>query len=164
MFRFWYHFVPSARTKIAAGAGAQAYAQLVEPGLSHYMGRTFEDIARQYLEECSRRGSLPFEIAEIGRWWGNDPRSQSQCEIDLLATGGSSCLFAECKWTSHPVGLSILWELEAKAMLFPRYQDKYYMLFAKAGFHSELCQHAATRSDVFLIQLPQMFFSKTKNS
>lgn len=49
--------------------------------------------------------ALPFSLKEIGRWWGADPETRTQEEIDIVGVSqdGSRALFAECKYTSEHV-------------------------------------------------------------
>ncbi len=48
MFRFWYRFVPENTSLIARGAAELVYKR-IEPQLSVYMGKVFEEICKQYL-------------------------------------------------------------------------------------------------------------------
>ena len=49
MFRFWYRFVPENASAISRGATELAYNR-IEPHLSDYMGRVFEDISSLVLK------------------------------------------------------------------------------------------------------------------
>ena len=105
MFRFWYRFIPSNTSIIMRGAVDLAYRR-IEPQLSDYMGSVFEDICGQYLWNMLINGKLPVEFAELGRWWGNDPVSRSQTEIDIMAVQDrNTALFGECKWTNEKVDI-----------------------------------------------------------
>ena len=84
MFRFWYRFVPENVSIIARGAADLAYKR-IEPHLSDYMGRVFEEICRQYLWKLLLAGQCPVEFSSLGRWWGSDPAEKRQAEIDILA-------------------------------------------------------------------------------
>lgn len=48
MFRFWYRFVLDNNSIIARGASNLLYKR-IEPQLSEYMGKVFEEICKQYL-------------------------------------------------------------------------------------------------------------------
>ena len=48
MFRFWYRFVPENASMISRGAADLVYKR-IEPYLSDYMGKIFEEICTQYL-------------------------------------------------------------------------------------------------------------------
>ena len=47
--------------------------------LDSYLGRVFEEVAKQFLLRLNREGSLPFKFTKVGRWW------HRQEEIDLVA-------------------------------------------------------------------------------
>ena len=97
MFRFWYRFVPENNSIIARGAVELAYRR-IEPHLSDYMGHIFEDICSQYLWALLLKGKSPVDFSELGRWWGTDPRTRSQTEIDIMAEQDrQAALFGECK-------------------------------------------------------------------
>ncbi len=48
MFRFWYRFIPENSSMIVRGAVDVVYKRM-EPYLSDYMGKVFEEICKQYL-------------------------------------------------------------------------------------------------------------------
>jgi hypothetical protein len=92
----------------------------------------------------------------IGRWWGTNPVTRAQEEIDLVAGSKSRLFLGECKWTNTKVGLEILNNLERKAALFPQYGQKYYGLFSKNGF-SDILQSQADKDIVELIGLSTIY-------
>ena len=49
MFRFWYRFVPDNNSIISRGAKQTLLIKRIEPALSDYMGKIFEEISMQYL-------------------------------------------------------------------------------------------------------------------
>ena len=83
MFRFWYRFVPENNSIIARGASDLAYRR-IQPHFSDYMGKVFEEICKQYLWMLLLNGTSPVEFKELGRWWGTDPSTHSQTEIDIM--------------------------------------------------------------------------------
>ncbi len=133
MFRFWYRFVLENNSIIARGADNLAYKR-IEPYLTDYMGKVFEDIATQYLWKLLLTGNSPIEFTSLGRWWGTDPRIKSQTEIDIMGEQDkNTALFAECKWTNEKVDLKILETLILRSQLFP-HKNVYLFLFSKSGF------------------------------
>ena len=83
LFRFWYRFVPENSSVIGRGAADLAYKR-IEPFLPDYMGKVFEDICQQYLWKLLLDGDSPVEFRNLGRWWGTDPVTRSQTEIDIM--------------------------------------------------------------------------------
>lgn len=156
MFRFWYRVVPSNLGLIQNGMPELAWARIGELIPTH-MGPVFEAICLQYLYERARRGALDLAPVEAGRWWGTDPRTRSQTEIDLIVSDGrDAALFAECKWRNEPAGAEVLQTLLYRSELF-RYQARHYMVFSKSGF-TEGCQELAReRGDVELVAFADMY-------
>lgn len=150
MFRFWYRFVPENNSIIARGAVDLAYKR-IEPNLPRYMGHVFEDICTQYLWSLLLHGKSPVDFSEIGRWWGTDPRTKSQTEIDIMAEQDRHiALFGECKWTNEKVDLDVLETLVERSHLF-HYEQNYLYLFAKTGFTRGCMEKAAVLDNVALI-------------
>lgn len=150
MFRFWYRFVPENRSIIARGADKLAY-QRIEPYLSDYMGKVFEEICQQYLWKLLLEGKSPVDFQELGRWWGNDPIARSQAEIDIMGEQDkNTALFGECKWTNEKVDAGVLDTLSDRSQIF-HYKNIYLYLFAKNGFTSGCIRQAEKMGNVFLV-------------
>ena len=150
MFRFWYRFIPENNSIIARRAADLAYKR-IDPFLSDYMGKVFEDICKQYLWKLLLAGKCPIEFSSLGRWWGNDPREKSQAEIDILAEQDkNTALFGECKWTNEKADLGVLETLIKRSELFS-YKKVHYYLFAKSGFTKGCVDKANEMGNVSLV-------------
>lgn len=161
MFRFWYRFVARSLSLINSNRPEIAY-RAVEEGLGQYMGAVFEQICLEYLWHVNGRGVLPLDFAEAGRWWGANPITKSDAEIDILAYDGDKhALFAECKWSTTKVNEAVLEEISEKALLpqFARVKQKSVALFSKSGFTKACEQAAGKRDDVLLVSLKEMLDS-----
>lgn len=135
---------------IARGAADLAYKR-IEPHLSDYMGKVFEEICKQYLWQLLLSGECPVEFSTLGRWWGNDPKEKRQAEIDILAEQDkNTALFGECKWTDEKVDLGVLETLVKRSELFP-YKNVHYYLFAKTGFTKGCIERAKEMGNVELV-------------
>lgn len=105
----------------------------------------FEDMAKEFLAFLARRGVL-FPMDKVGRWWGADAsrkKSENQEEIDAVAYNESTkdIIFAECKWSTKPVGTDVYIDLKRKAKLVDWRNDKrkeHFALFSKSGFTDEM--------------------------
>lgn len=163
-YRFWYRFVFPNRSTIEQGAGIPLFAEIQEE-LNAYIGRVFEDICLQYMIRRNNASTLPFLFTRFGRWWGGNPRTKQQEEIDLVfgSLDGKSALFAECKWRREISDAAVLNALIEKSELLnksERFKDVYYCLFSKAGF-TQACKTQAERmGNVFLIGLDELFSLK----
>ena len=155
LFRFWYRFVPENNSIIARGGADFAYKR-IEPFLSDYMGKVFEEICKQYLWKLLLAGKCPVGFSSIGRWWGNDPTEKRQAEIDILAEQDkTTALFGECKWTNEKIDLGVLETLIKRSELF-LYKRKYFYLFARSGFTKGCMDRARTMGNVTLVRYENM--------
>jgi len=150
MFRFWYRFVPENSSIIARGADDLAYRR-IEPFLSEYMGKVFEEICRQHLWSLLLNGESPVEFTELGHWWGTDPTEKKQTEIDIMGEQDRNrALFGECKWTNEKVDLGVLETLIKRSRLF-HYNSVQLYLFAKNGFTKGCADAANELGNVSLV-------------
>lgn len=150
MFRFWYRFVLENNSLIVRGAAERVYKR-IEPYLSNYMGKVFEDICTQYLWKELLDGRCPVEFSSLGRWWGNDPVEKKQTEIDIMGEQDKdTALFGECKWTNEKVDLGVLETLVKRSRLFS-YSNVHYYLFSKSGFTKGCIDKAEEMGNVSLV-------------
>lgn len=150
MFYFWFRFVLDNNSAIARGAADMVYKR-IEPQLSNYMGKVFEEICMQYLWKQLLEEKSPIEFVSLGRWWGNNPIQKSQSEIDIMGEQDcESALFAECKWRNEKVDLDILETLVGRSKLF-RYTKVHYYLFSKSGFTKGCMEKAEEMGNVSLV-------------
>ena len=150
MFRFWYRFVLENSSIIVRGAADLVYKR-IEPHFAEYMGKVFEDICMQYLWKQLLSGNSPVEFTSLGRWWGNNPITKSQAEIDILGEQDkTTALLGECKWTNEKVGLDVLETLIQRSEIFP-YQTVQFYLFAKKGFTKGCIEKAQDLGNVTLV-------------
>ena len=151
MFRFWYRFVLDNNSVIMRGATDRVYKQRIEPYLSNYMGKVFEDICTQYLWKQLLEEKCPVEFNSLGRWWGNDPTEKKQAEIDIMGEQDKdTALFAECKWTNEKVDLSVLETLIKRSRIFS-YKNMHFYLFSKSGFTKGCIDKAEEMGNVNLV-------------
>ena len=150
MFRFWYRFIPDNNSIISRGAADLAY-QRIAPHLSDYMGKVFEDICMQYLWKRLLAGKSQVLFSDLGRWWGNDPKSRSQTEIDIMGEQDkTTALFGECKWTNENIDVGILDKLVERSQLF-HYSKTVLYLFAKKGFTQGCVEKANEIGNVVMV-------------
>ena len=156
MFRFWYRFVPGNASVISRGAADLAYRR-IDPVLSDYMGAVFEEICKQYLWKLLLEKKCAVDFTDIGRWWGTNPRTRQQVEIDIMGEEDKdTALFAECKWRNEKVDMEVLETLVERSKLF-HYQKKHYYLFSKSGFTKGCQERAAELGNVTLVSYGEMF-------
>ena len=136
MFRFWYKFVYDNVSAISMRQGSAVYGE-IQTQIPDFMGEAFEDICKQWLWQENLMEHLPFQFKDCGRWWGTNPFSRSEQEIDILAYSrdNTSAIFCECKWTNEKISENVIGELIEKSAMF-NYSKKYYYIFSKTGFTS----------------------------
>ena len=154
MFRFWYRFVPKNASIISRGAADLAY-QRIAPELPAYMGSVFEEICKQYLWKLLLEDQCAVNFTDLGRWWGTNPKTRKQEEIDIIGRDPGCALFAECKWTNEKVDIGVLETLAARSDLFCD-RKKYLYLFAKTGFTKGCIEKAAGMDNVTLVTYHEM--------
>lgn len=154
MFRFWYRFVPENTSIISRGATALAYSRIA-PEIPAYMGGVFEEICKQYLWKLLLDGKCAVNFNDIGRWWGTNPKTKTQEEIDIMGADKDSALFGECKWTNEKVDLSVLETIVERSTLF-HYKKKHFYLFAKTGFTKGCIDRATEMGNATLVSYEDM--------
>ena len=150
MFLFWYRFVRPNISGITRGIGETIYRQMVEPNRHDFMGHIFEDICIQYLYHPHVYAKLPFLPGNIGKWWGNNPATKSQEEIDIMAVQDDQALLGECKWRNNDINMKILSQLLERGKLF-HYEKQYYMLFSKTGFTNDVREYVSNTLNLKLV-------------
>lgn len=154
MFRFWYRFVPENTSLISRGAADLAYSRIA-PELSAYMGGVFEEICKQYLWRLLLASKCAVSFTELGRWWGTNPKTRTQEEIDIMGTDKDSALFGECKWTNDKVDLGVMETLVERSSLF-HFKRTHFYLFSKSGFTKGCIDRAAELGNVSLVSYGDM--------
>jgi len=158
MYRFWYRFIPDA-IELIEGGRERVFLETDESKVSDFMGPAFEEICKQYLTRLNVRGGLPFIFNEIGGWWGGNPYTKKETEVDIVAASKKDAILGECKWTNKKVDGGIYAGLMEKASVVPKLanRDVRYYLFSKSGFTESLTQEADGNDRLKLIGLDDLF-------
>jgi AAA+ ATPase superfamily predicted ATPase len=157
MYRFWYRFVPKAVTQIESGF-ADIYETKVEPFISDFMGPVFEEVCKQYLLRIGREKRASFPFDKIGKWWGGDPITKTETEIDIVATSTTEkdIIVGECRWQNKEVGTETYSELKKKAAMFSDREIHYY-IFSRSGFTTGLKKEAERIDRLTLVGIEDLF-------
>ena len=103
------------------------------------------------------KGKLPILFTSIGRWWGTDPVTRKQVEIDLIANDGKDYLIGECKWRNEKLDLAVLYGLQKKADVFnPRRTNTWFILFSKTGFTQAVTEEAEKNENIILVDIRKL--------
>jgi hypothetical protein len=164
-FRFWFRFVRPFRDELEAGMSASDLWQAeVDPGLADHIAPAFEQLCRRWV-----RANMGRSASRVGSWWGpalNHLRRSGEREseeIDVVGTlRGRVSLVGECKWTTKPLSVKILQQIDeyklpalrqSGAKLHP---DPEIVLFARSGFTKGLREAAAGNEHLRLIGLDDL--------
>ncbi len=155
-FRFWYRFVPRNMSVISAGRMRLVYERAVKQFYPDYMGLVFEKMCREYLLRYAE--DLPFLPGNIGQWWGTDPQTRKEVQIDIVGAPieGNEYLIGSCKYRNEKIGTEELELLRRYAAVFRRDGSFHYYIFSKGGFTSELLE-AEKRKEVTLVTLEDLY-------
>ena len=155
-FRFWYTFVPGNISAIQSGRMERFYPSMVESRLSDYMGLTFEKMCRDYILYYDEE--IPFPIGAVGQWWGGNPKTRKQAQIDVVVTSaeGDSAIIGSCKFRETPTGEEELHLMEEYADAMGHFANRYYYFFSKSGFSAGL-ESRAEKGEVRLLTLAELY-------
>ena len=144
LFSFWFRFVYPNRSDVESG-NINRVLNEIKVDFNPHVGRIFEQVCVEFLEELNHTNGLPFRFTKIGNWWGHHRENgqREEIEIDIIALNEDTkdILFAECKWQNKPVGIDTYRELKEKSRFVDFYNQKrkeHFALFSKSGFTPEL--------------------------
>lgn len=160
-FRFWYRFVPRNMSLISANKMSQSFGRLIKPKMHDYMGLIFEKMCKEFLMLYDEK--LPFDLAEVGQWWGNDSKQKKEIQIDLVGvpvTDGERAskeyIIGSCKFRNEKIGVEELELLREYATVFGKGERYYYYIFSLGGFTEKLLDEQKA-GNVRLITLSDMY-------
>lgn len=160
MFRFWYKFIPSAKSAIEMNRGEKYYRKNVKPFLHEFMGYTFEEMCRHYTLIQGLDGKLLCNITNTGCWWGTG-HNREQTDIDVVGIDKISkqAVLGECKFKNELLDKSVYDALLSRTNLInPHYSEIQFLFFSLSGFSKWLLDEARQRKDrIKLITLKDMY-------
>lgn len=150
--RFYFSFIFPNRSFMKSHSAEALFTQQGEV-LTRLVAKSYEDATPEFIQKAIQRGALP-HFDQVGRWWDRDT------EIDVvgLHQAENRILFVETKWSSHPIGSSVLRDLRKKAQHVAwgnAARKEYFVLVSKGGFRDELMDQAK-KENVVLIQEDQV--------
>ena len=105
--------------------------------MSDYMGLVFEEICKQWLWRQFAQDALGFEFDDVGSWWGSDPRTRKEAEIDIVCVRSNAPVaLGECKWRAEAFPKDELEKLMGRASLVSAVSDARFYAFSRSGFTS----------------------------
>ncbi|MEN4012471.1 MAG: ATP-binding protein [Bellilinea sp.] len=146
--RFWFRYVHPNQSSLDLGLADAILQQRIKPDLDHFVATAFEEAAIAFTGCLAQAGQLDFFPERIGGWWNRD------AEIDVLAINLTEkiALVGECKWTIHPLGTTVLDDLNQKVeVLMKDHEIKkvQFAIFARNGFTTDL-EHRSKNEGILL--------------
>ncbi len=133
-FAFWYRFVAPNIGAIEAGSSTQIVNSILdEQKLATYEGTQFEKICEQWLIRLNKQGKLGFIATKFGKWWGSNPQTHEEVDIDIIAANkqNGNIAFCECKYRNSFNETQTIDTLKQRSALVKGYQKPNYLLFSK---------------------------------
>ena len=158
-FAFWHRFVSPNLPAVENGDGdIAARTEVFGPALDTYVGQQFERVTRQWLMRANRAGALPFTASRFGSWWGGNPRTHAQTDIDVIAANPTSeeILLGECKWRNELNVAQTIAQLRAREGLVPGYDHTRFALFVKTD-ETAAAARQRHESDLIVRSVNDMF-------
>ena len=156
LFRFWYYFIPKYAGALEVGLEDKIASAIIKTDFPTFVGPVFEDICRQWLAQQVANGNLDILFKGIGTWWGTNPQTKQQEEIDIVFESiDNGLIVGECKWRNEAVDADVLDTLLRRGTLLGERIEQYY-LFSKEGFTDNCRQRAAAIGNVELVTLKEM--------
>lgn len=155
-FRFWYRFVLKNISAVHSGRIRQIYDLAVKKYYAEYMGLVFEKMCKEYLLKYDAKPAMI--VKDIGQWWGTDPRTRKEVQIDIVGTPleGKEYMIGSCKYKNEKIGVDELELLKAYSEAFGMGNQYHYYIFSKGGFTEALLERERD-GEVRLITLEEMY-------
>lgn len=136
-FAFYFRFIYKHINMLNGFISPAIYydREFTTENMNAYIGHRFEKICSQYIKDKSYNGKLPFFAEEIGRWWGNNPITKKQDEIDIVVQDKSNAILCECKYTQDPFDEKELFDLLDSTPCIKR-DNLYFWIFSRNGVSS----------------------------
>lgn len=152
MMRFWYRFVCPNLSGILFGDGEAIYEKHVLPAWDEYLLPIFENVCADYLERLADTKQTPFAYRHTSSWWCGGTKREPYFRIPLVALDDTHTVLGACHCGTEPAGMPYLEELLQPLEPFDG-RKRYCCIFSASGFTPELADIAASRKDVWLIEL-----------
>ncbi len=159
-FSFWYRFVAPHADLIELDAGELAAREtLREDILSIHVGYWFEKICSQWLIAQAKNAALPVAPLRFGRWWGSDPTTHEQEDIDVVADNplNSEVLVGECKWRNSFNESEVIQKLMSRAKLLGEYRAVHYAIFSKRRVNGSTQEKLLAKGNWLLVDTNRLY-------
>lgn len=132
-YDFWFRFVMPFSGDVEAGLGAAVARAIPESHINAHLGRRFERLCLEWLAEEACAGRLPIRATSVGSWWGTNPETHSQTDIDVLAADKveKTLIIGECKYRNDFNVAEAAESLAGKTQLVRGYSTEALYVFSR---------------------------------
>lgn len=158
-YDFWFRFVMPRTSDVEQGLGPVIARHLPEEQLGDYLGHRFERACAEWLRRQALADTLPIAVTSVGSWWGTNPATRRQDDIDVLAADREAkrLLIGECKYRESFDETAEIDDLDAKRDLIKDYHASHVALFSKWPVSAATQAKLVTREDVLLVTLEDLY-------
>lgn len=158
-YDFWYTFVMPVVGDVEEGAGHIVAQGISDEAFATYFGRRFEKICQQWMLIQSLKGELPVAASGFGSWWGGNPSTKEQDDIDVVAADrfAKKALLGECKWRESFDETEALGKLRQRAHLIKGYEVAGLYLFSKRSLSRRTLEKMSASGDSYSVTLEDMY-------
>lgn len=158
-YDFWFTFVMPVVGDVEEGAGRIVAEGIPEETLATYFGHRFERVCQQWMLAQSLSGALPIKASGFGPWWGGNPLTREQDDIDVVAADrfAKKVLLGECKWRESFDETAAFDKLRQRASLVKGYEAAGFYLFSKHPLSKQTLKKLAEAGDAHSVTLEDMY-------
>ena len=106
LLRFYYTYVFRQKSALEMLGAAAFYDAYVEPTITEFISRRFEEICRDYFALQVRAGRLK-GVKNIGRYYYDDPKNKKNGEFDVVLEFADGYDVYEAKYLKNPMDLTM---------------------------------------------------------
>lgn len=155
--QFYYRYIYRYESQRSVMPPERFYERFVASDFEErFVPKAFENVAKQYLVRCNRRGLMEPPFERIGRYWYDLPKEHRNGEFDVVTEDDKGFIPYEVKFRSQPLSLSLMaHEIEqVKRSPLEAYR---YGFVSRSGFDEK-----PVRDDLVLIEIDEMYAEELK--
>lgn len=159
-FLFWYRFVAPYVSAIEQNLGSDLATRLLSSDRrNEFEGHIFERVCSEWIIRQARSQALSLSVTSIGTWWGTDPATKSETDIDVVASDeiDKRILIGECKWRNEINESSVIDSLQNRCRLLPGYKSYERYLFTKEPVSEATKSRYAEDSAMHFVSIDEMY-------
>lgn len=154
-FNFWFKYIFKFKYQNPLLSDEMIVDEIIKD-LPSNVGLIFEQVCKQYIYIAARKNLLPFIPNGIGKWWGNNPSTKKQDDVDIMGIKDNQGIFCECKFRNEKFDLTEFNDLICASNIFNNITEKYYYIFVKSGYTNAVIEESK-KYNVKLLTINDLF-------